>query len=51
MSDDMPPEFLLELMSSLSATAFKVEMERIARVMDFIARTVKAWGFSYPVFA
>ena len=36
---------------SLSASAFKEEIERICRLMDFIALKLKDWDIAYPVFA
>ena len=36
---------------SLSPQSFKAELERISRLMDFIALRVKEWGIPYPVFA
>ena len=36
---------------SLSVQAFKTEIDRICRLMDFIASRVKQWGIPYPVFA
>ncbi len=35
----------------LSEAAFKEEIERICRVMDFIASELKDWNIHYPVFA
>ena len=39
------------LVVSLSTLAFKEEIERICRVMDFIALKLKDWDIHYPVFA
>ena len=39
------------LVVSLSEPAFKEELTRICRVMDFIALKLKDWGIHYPVFA
>ena len=36
---------------SLSPQSFKAEIERISRLMDFIALRVNEWGIPYPVFA
>ena len=35
----------------LSESEFRAEIERICRLMDFIASRVKEWGMHYPVFA
>ena len=39
------------LVISLSESAFRQEVTRICRVMDFIASTIKDWDIPYPVFA
>lgn len=36
---------------NLSASSFRTEIERICRLMDFIALRVEEWGMHYPVFA
>lgn len=35
----------------LSAESFQESIDRICRVMDFIASVLKQWGIHYPVFA
>ena len=44
-----PPNTYFRL--SLSDRAFADEIEKIGRVMDFIASKVTGWGIPYPVFA
>ena len=46
-----PPPAVTYFLFALKDPAFGEEIERICRVIDFIASVVKQWGIPYAAFA